>query len=669
MYKAVYLLIISLISFGYLACSSDNNGSSDIGTDISSVDKEAPNFTGLSNIKVNYPDSIVLNWTAAKDNVTPESEIVYIICMSEQEGGCKNSFVEKYTVTGLLKYEVKGLEDGKTYYFLVRAKDKAGNTDTNTLEKSAVFQREKDTVAPNFMGLSYATPDSPTSVRLMWQDANDNITPKAKITYSICMSDIQGGCISSFNETYRTDAGITTYSVKDLTPNKRYYFVVRASDEDGNMELNKEERSAVPSNSKMFVRTYGDSTYRGASSFVSVADGFILCGGGRVGDMLDSDIFVTRLDVYGNVVWVKVLGGNKGDGCSSIAVSQDGAIFIAGTTQSYSVYGDKDVLFAKLSSNGDVLFSKQIYTEKNDLNAQIDMISDGIILSGYTEQSDGRYDSFFMKFDFNGNLSSSVLLHSDVDDYITRIKVVNDKIYAVGYTNPRSDTNFDGFIVVLDKDLKILEQKLIGDANYEQFTSIAVDADGNIILAGQTTTYGDDKGDIFIVGLKADLSGSIFAKVYTIDKKESVGELSVFNDKYVLVGDTVPTIGGDEDGVLIVVDKSGKPVVKKYYRGIRDDWFSKVITDNQNLYIVGGTASMHNETSEIWFLKLNGDGTTGGDCLVSFINELSMTEKDINPTIEVGSFVINETKDILVKDVSVNTMEVGAYVDYQCIAD
>ena|GEM_PF-2195861 len=671
MLKKSILSIMLLMCLSYMSCNGDNGGSSSDGgpTDTSTMDKEAPSFTGLSSIKVNYPDSMMLLWSAAKDNVTPENEIAYLICMSDKEGGCKDSFIVKYTVTGILKYEVKGLEDGKTYYFVVRARDKAGNTDTNTVEKSAVFQREKDTVAPNFMGLSYATPDSPGSVKLMWPDASDNITPKEKITYSICMSDIQGECINNFKETYKTDAGKTSYTVKDLIPNKKYYFVVRAIDEDGNMDLNKEERTAIPANNKLFVRTYGDATYRGASSFVRLQDGFVLCGGGRIGDMLDSDMFITRLDIYGNVLWIKVFGGNKGDGCSSVAVASDGSIFVAGTTQSYSVYGDKDVLFLKLSPNGDLIFSKQIYTDKNDLGPQIDILSDGIILSGYTEQRDGKYDSFLMKFDFDGKLISSRLLHSDVDDYINRIKVVNDKIYAVGYTNPESNTNYDGFLAIIDKDLNIVEQRLIGDAGYEQLTAMTIDSDGNILLGGQTMTYGDEKGDIFIISIKPDMNGINFAKVYSIDKKESPVDLAVFKDKYVIVGNTVPPIGGDEDGVLIITDKNGNPALKKYYRGIRDDWFSRVITDEQYIYILGGTASMHNETPEVWFLKLKDDGTTGAECVLSFINELNLTDKDITPSIRNGSFVTDSTESISVKDITVNSTEVGAYVDYQCIAD
>ncbi|MBU3902607.1 MAG: Ig-like domain-containing protein, partial [Candidatus Thermoplasmatota archaeon] len=52
-----------------------------------------------------------------------------------------------YTTTAL-SYQVTGLIDGTTYYFVVRAKDAAGNEDTNIIEKSAT-PTAPDTTLPN----------------------------------------------------------------------------------------------------------------------------------------------------------------------------------------------------------------------------------------------------------------------------------------------------------------------------------------------------------------------------------------------------------------------------------------------------------------------------------------------------------------------------------------
>ncbi len=671
MTKNLSVFIFAACLFLFFACSNgDDSGKSDGGTDIQMVDKTAPQFEGIGSVTLNFPESVKLGWSPAKDNVTPESAITYLICISESKGECLNNFSDKKSVTGVLSYQITDLIEGKTYYFVVRARDEAGNTDTNSVEKSVLFEKSKDKNPPTFMGLSFATPGGTSVVRLLWNSASDNYTAKEKIVYSVCMSETQGGCITEFREIYKTEPGATSYDVGGLTAGKTYYFVVRATDEDGNTELNKEERSARPSDDDRFVKTYGDATYRGASAFVTLPDGYLICGGGRVGDMLDSDIFLTRLDPFGNVRWIKVFGGLKGDSCSGIAVHSDGSFYVAGSSQSFSVLGDKDLLFLKYTSGGDLQIAKRVYTDKNDLNAQVALLSDGtVVYTGYTELDNQKYDSFVILFDSNGNPLKKKFVHSEADDYVTRVKVFGDKIYLVGYTNPSSPNNYDGFLIVLDKDLNVLGQKLIGGNDYDNITAFDMSGDSELILAGQTKSFGDSDGDVYMIGLKTNTFEKSFAKVYGIDKKkDSAGDVVVYNDSYILVGDMVPPIGGDDDGILLKTDKDGNLLVKKYYRGIRDDWFTRANICPGSLCVLGGTASMHNETSEVWFLKLKDDGTTGGECKVSFVNELNVSEKSIEPVISDSNFEIKDS-DISIDNVVMNYVEVGAYTDYQCVAE
>ncbi len=670
MKKILVIIVLSYIFLIIFACSDDNSSSSDIGTDIITVDNTPPQFGGITVLSISFPEYIKVSWLPARDNVTSESKIIYLICMSEKEGECSTNFETNYTVTGLSSYQVTGLSDGKKYSFLVRAKDEAGNIDTNTVEKSVIFEKEKDKNPPTFMGLLYATPQTENSVKLLWDSATDNNTTEDKIIYSICMSEQKNECVSNFKESFKADAGSTSYLVEGLTTGKTYYFVVHAMDEDGNVEMNQEERSARPSADTRFAKTYGDATYRGASSFVRFSDGFLICGSGRVGDMLDSDIFITDLDTSGNVKWVKAYGGLKQDSCNSIVSSNEGYFYVAATSQSFSQLGDKDLLFLKFSDKGDPIFTKRIHSDKNDLNSQLAILQDGnIVFTGYTEMDNLKYDTFILLFDKDGNVINKKYIHSEADDYVTRVKVFGEKIYIAGYTNPESETNFDGFLIVLDKDLNILNQKLVGGSDYENFTALNITDGGDIILGGQTKSFGDVDGDIFVVNLKSDLTGKNFAKVYGIDeKKDTAGDITIFNDSIIVVGDMVPPIGGDDDGIFLRMDQTGNLLVNKYYRGIRDDWFIRSDADNESIYILGGTASMHNETPEIWFLRLNDDGTTGGECSVSFINELTVTVQDIEPVITDGRFELNDAK-INIEDVTLDYVETGAYTDYQCVVE
>ncbi|MHA2611521.1 MAG: putative Ig domain-containing protein [bacterium JZ-2024 1] len=104
-------------------------------------DTQAPQFSGLQNATATSASTIDLTWPPAQDNVTPQNKIVYLICQSQTAGQCVTNFSATYTTQeGATSYRVTNLNSATTYYFVVRAKDRAGNTDGNTVEKSATTQ-------------------------------------------------------------------------------------------------------------------------------------------------------------------------------------------------------------------------------------------------------------------------------------------------------------------------------------------------------------------------------------------------------------------------------------------------------------------------------------------------------------------------------------------------
>ncbi|NOZ69437.1 MAG: fibronectin type III domain-containing protein, partial [Deferribacteres bacterium] len=68
-----------------------------------------------------------ISWTAATDDTTQQSNIVYLIYMSTTSGGQDFQAQPDFTTTaGATSYRVTGLFASTTYYFVVRAKDEAG---------------------------------------------------------------------------------------------------------------------------------------------------------------------------------------------------------------------------------------------------------------------------------------------------------------------------------------------------------------------------------------------------------------------------------------------------------------------------------------------------------------------------------------------------------------
>ena len=98
-----------------------------------------PTFAGATSIVNTTVTSMTLSWTAATDNVTPSASIVYLIYRSTTSPVTNFSAPTYTTPAGVTGYTVTGLTAGSTYYFVVRARDVAGNIDTNTAERSTVY--------------------------------------------------------------------------------------------------------------------------------------------------------------------------------------------------------------------------------------------------------------------------------------------------------------------------------------------------------------------------------------------------------------------------------------------------------------------------------------------------------------------------------------------------
>ncbi len=120
--------------------NKDSNSIEISATTLSPPDTTAPDFGGLSSAVTISTTSLRLSWNSAADDTTASSNIVYNIYRSISPGGETYTSPSYTTGPGVTSYTVTGLSPGTTYYFVVRAKDEAGNTDDNTIEKSATTQ-------------------------------------------------------------------------------------------------------------------------------------------------------------------------------------------------------------------------------------------------------------------------------------------------------------------------------------------------------------------------------------------------------------------------------------------------------------------------------------------------------------------------------------------------
>ena len=107
-----------------------------------SLDRTPPSFAGLTRAVQCfggpvYPGEqrpVALSWERASDRITPSSQITYDIYMASTAGG-EDFTRPNWTTVGKTSFETPSLAAGR--YFVVRARDQAGNEDHNRVERRA----------------------------------------------------------------------------------------------------------------------------------------------------------------------------------------------------------------------------------------------------------------------------------------------------------------------------------------------------------------------------------------------------------------------------------------------------------------------------------------------------------------------------------------------------
>jgi hypothetical protein len=112
---------------------------------LASPDRAPPTFAGLKSATTCVPGPISgqsasyqLSWDPATDDVTPPKMIVYDIYQATKSSG-EDFSTPTYTVRrGAIAFTTPRLPADQPFYFVVRARDRAGNRDSNQTERKGL---------------------------------------------------------------------------------------------------------------------------------------------------------------------------------------------------------------------------------------------------------------------------------------------------------------------------------------------------------------------------------------------------------------------------------------------------------------------------------------------------------------------------------------------------
>ena len=284
-------------------------------------------------------------------------------------------------------------------------------------------------------------------------------------------------------------------------------------------------------------RTYGGTDWDGRPYIQEASDGgYIVAGCTESFGAGDRDFWVLKLTSSGDIEWQRTYGGGLDDQYCHIQLASDGGYIVSGGTESFGA-GGSDIWVLKLNSFGDIEWQRTYGGIYGEWATYIQLTSDtGYIVSGVTNEFGTIGNFWILKLNSSGDIEWQRAYGGGFMDYPWSIQQTVDGGYIVaGYTESFDQQNrwLDISVLKLTSSGDIEWELTYGGGVDDLAWSIQQTSDGGYIVAGSTYPLSEG-GDVFGAGgedllvLKIGPNGDIPDCALSGSPTNSVNETSYF---------------------------------------------------------------------------------------------------------------------------------------------
>jgi hypothetical protein len=335
------------------------------------------------------------------------------------------------------------------------------------------------------------------------------------------------------------------YRVEDLDDSLSWQRLTKINAVDGTATA---DAKAAATSTDAEDKDYTVAAATQAKAIATDAEGFSYVVGTTAGDVGtrlsdgSDDLFLTKVDSEGKVVWQRSLGA-------------------AGSAEGAAV---------TIAANGDIVVA-------------------GTVSGAYNGGDDSQTDMLVARYNIKGDQLSATVIRQVGNETASAVTVGDDgSIYVAG----KSSTGFgDAFIAKLDGSGKFQERRTIDSGGLDSVTSLAIDNDGNLLALtnenGQATIRRIDS-----TSLSSDLGsitlGNVTARAIAVS---DTGEIAVVGTTSSAVNGTqINSINGGQDAFVTRIDAAMSSASTTYIGTSESDQADSVTYLNGTLYVGGRTA-------------------------------------------------------------------------------
>lgn len=339
----------------------------------------------------------------------------------------------------------------------------------------------------------------------------------------------------------------------------------------------------------------------------------------------------------------RLLGGSYQEQAVACYSTSDDNIMVLGTTQSNNgdiskLNGEVDIFITKLNQDLDIIWAKTLGGSAYDNVKLMIEETDGYLIAGTTESSDGdvsinngAFDIWLIKLSNDGDIVWEQTYGGAETEFISTLLPKDDGGYYVGgstFSTSSGDVgdnagDSDIWIFELDNTHRIIQRNTIGGSNYDCLVAMEYDTNGNLKLyassASNSQDITDNNGALDYVVLTLDNSLKVENSIcYGSTKNEQLVAHYTINNGTILVGNSFSeewSASSSKQHKNIFIQMTGASPWEHLIGGSLNDEVKDIAIRNDTIMILGHSSSQDEDITDakgaydIWVITLLTDGT------------------------------------------------------------
>lgn len=338
-----------------------------------------------------------------------------------------------------------------------------------------------------------------------------------------------------------------------------------------------------------------------ASAMVSTSDGGVaICGGGGPG----KSAWVVNLDGNGEMRWTTEFERSQCSNPYAIAETRDKGFVITGaiTPEFENTFMDGyirlDATVIKMDADGKVAWAKTFsggesrYAPTYFGGTLVNSSDGGFFVCGYAG-GDFQNQAWITKLDNDGKQVWEKFFAWERANYATSIIETSSKdVFVCGsFSSPEKDD--DGWLLKMNQDGEILEEKTYGGAKDDRLSGIIETADGKLMLWGSTESIGKGESDIWLLTLDKNTNLLRESSYGWADTEWADSFVELKDGNFMGFGATRSKGEGEYDYWVFLTDDKGQLTQDWIFGGKNNETPRGLVETGDGSFVICGTTASH----------------------------------------------------------------------------